>query len=61
MPSGGLTPIDDETAKWVYERYTNATKQYGLGVEIFQYFIGGIQAGVEPRDAMDRACIEWDV
>jgi hypothetical protein len=61
MPSGGLTPIDMEDAQWCWDRAKEGVVKYGLSAEIFAYFIGGIKAGVEPREAMHLACIEWDV
>lgn len=61
MPSGGLKPCDEETARLVAGIFRNSVGKYGLMIEWFQFFIGGVLAGVDPVEAAHLAAIEWDM
>lgn len=59
MPSGGLRSIEMNDAEAVTKIAREAAK-HGLFVEWIAFFIGGIQDGVEPKEAAHLAAGEWD-
>lgn len=60
MPSGGLNPVDQETARRIYGYAKHAAK-LGLLYEWLMFFTGGVRDGVDPIEAANAACLEWDM
>lgn len=61
MPQGRCRPISDDTMEKIWERYERA-KTHGLEREWMQWFVGGILiCKLQPVEAAEEACFEWDV